>query len=131
MHLANIPNDPSVELNQNLSWEVNVLATKKIVETSIKNRVKKFIYASSGSVYGIKKEKKVTENLLPVPISTYNKTKMIAERVLQSYQNKIKIHCIRPATVCGYSPRMRLDVSVNMFIYQALVKKLIVQVANK
>ena len=88
--LANIPNDPSVELNQNLSWEVNVLATKKIVETSIKNRVKQFIYASSGSVYGIKK-KKVTENLLPVPISTYNKTKMIAERVLQSYQNKIKI----------------------------------------
>ena len=48
---------------------------------------------------------------------------MIAERVLQSYQNKIKIHSIRPATVCGYSPRMRLDVSVNMFIYQALVKK--------
>ena len=126
VHLANIPNDPSVELNQNLSWEVNVLATKKIVETSIKNRVKQFIYASSGSVYGIKKEKKVTENLLAVPISTYNKTKMIAERVLQSYQNKIKIHSIRPATVCGYSPRMRLDVSVNMFIYQALVKKLIV-----
>ena len=49
---------------------------------------------------------------------------MIAERVLQSYQNKIKIHSIRPATVCGYSPRMRLDVSVNMFIYQALVKKI-------
>ena len=48
---------------------------------------------------------------------------MIAERVLESYQDKIKIHCIRPATVCGYSPRMRLDVSVNMFVYQALVKK--------
>ena len=131
VHLANIPNDPSVELNQNLSWEVNVLATKKIVETSIKNRVKQFIYASSGSVYGIKKEKKVTENLLPVPISTYNKTKMIAERVLQSYQNKIKIHSIRPATVCGYSPRMRLDVSVNMFIYQALVKKKLIVLGGK
>ena len=123
VHLANIPNDPSVELNQNLSWEVNVLATKKIIELSVKNKVKQFIYASSGSVYGIKKEKKVTENLLPVPISTYNKTKMIAEKVLESYKDQIKIHSIRPATVCGYSPRMRLDVSVNMFVYQALIKK--------
>ena len=131
VHLANIPNDPSVELNQNLSWEVNVLATKKIIETSVKNGVKQFIYASSGSVYGIKKEKKVTENLLPVPISTYNKTKMIAERVLQSYQNQIKIHSIRPATVCGYSPRMRLDVSVNMFVYQALVKKKLIVFGGK
>lgn len=123
IHLANIPNDPSVELNQSLSWEVNVLATKRIIEFSIKHKVKQFIYASSGSVYGIKKEKKVTEDLLPVPISIYNKTKMIAERVLHSYQDKIRVHSIRPATVCGYSPRMRLDISVNMFVYQALVKK--------
>ena len=131
VHLANIPNDPSVELNQNLSWEVNVLATKKIIELSIKNKVKQFIYASSGSVYGIKKEKKVTEDLLPLPISTYNKTKMIAERVLESYQDKIKIHSIRPATVCGYSPRMRLDVSVNMFVYQALSKKKLIVFGGK
>ena len=131
VHLANIPNDPSVELNQNLSWEVNVLATKKIIEFSIKNKVNQFIYASSGSVYGIKKEKKVTEDLTPVPISTYNKTKMIAERVLESYQDKIKIHSIRPATVCGYSPRMRLDISVNMFVYQALVKKKLIVFGGK
>ena len=131
VHLANIPNDPSVELNQNLSWEVNVLATKKIIELSVKNKVKQFIYASSGSVYGIKKEKKVTENLLPVPISTYNKTKMIAEKVLESYKDQIKIHSIRPATVCGYSPRMRLDVSVNMFVYQALVKKKLIVFGGK
>lgn len=123
IHLANIANDPSVELNSKLSWEVNVLATQKLVENSIKNKVKHFIYASSGSVYGIKKEEKVTEELSLVPISTYNKTKMIAERVLQSYQDKIKIHCIRPATVCGFSPRMRLDVSVNMFAFQALKNK--------
>ena len=122
VHLANIANDPSVELNQSLSWEVNVLATKKIIEFAIDNKVNHFIYASSGSVYGIKKEKKVTEKLACTPISTYNKTKMIAERVLHSYSNKIKIHCIRPATVCGFSPRMRFDVSVNMFIYQALSK---------
>ena len=131
IHLANIANDPSVKLNPLLSWEVNVLATDRLIQLCIKAKVKKFIYASSGSVYGIKKEKKVTENLLPVPISTYNKTKMIAERVLQSYQNKIKIHSIRPATVCGYSPRMRLDVSVNMFIYQALVKKKLIVLGGK
>ena len=59
VHLANIANDPSVELNQNLSWEVNVLSIKKIVEHSIKHKLKKFIFASSGSVYGIKKEKKI------------------------------------------------------------------------
>ena len=125
IHLANIANDPSVELNQSLSWEVNVLATNKIIELAIDEKVKHFIYASSGSVYGIKKEKKVTEDLACTPLSTYNKTKMIAERVLHSYSNKIRIHCIRPATVCGFSPRMRLDVSVNMFIYQALLNKVI------
>ena len=62
VHLANIANDPSVDLNQSLSWEVNVLATKLIVEKCIKDKVKHFIFASSGSVYGLKKEKKVTEN---------------------------------------------------------------------
>ncbi len=121
-HLANIANDPSVELNPSLSWEVNVLATKRLIETAIKYKVKQFIFASSGSVYGVKKEKKVTEELNCVPISIYNKTKMIAERVLKSYSNDIKIHCIRPATVCGFSPRMRLDVSVNMFVHQALTR---------
>ena len=120
VHLANIANDPSVELNSKLSWEVNVLATQKLIDNSIKNKVKHFIFASSGSVYGIKEEKEVTEELSLVPISTYNKTKMIAERVLRSYENNIKFHCIRPATVCGFSPRMRLDVSVNMFTFQAL-----------
>ena len=120
VHLASIANDPSVELNSKLSWEVNVLATQKLIENSIKNKVKHFIFASSGSVYGVKQEKEVTEDLPLVPISTYNKTKMISERILKSYENEIKLHCIRPATVCGYSPRMRLDVSVNMFTFQAL-----------
>ena len=120
VHLASIANDPSVELNSKLSWEVNVLATQKLIENAIKNKVKHFIFASSGSVYGVKKEKEVTEDLSLVPISTYNKTKMISERILKSYENEIKIHCIRPATVCGYSPRMRLDVTVNIFTFQAL-----------
>ena len=120
VHLANIANDPSVELNPTFSWEVNVLATQKLIEKSIFYKVKHFIFASSGSVYGIKKEKNVTEDLSLVPISTYNKTKMIAERILKSYEKNIKLHCIRPATVCGFSPRMRLDVSVNMLAFQAL-----------
>ena len=120
IHLANIANDPAVELNPNLSWEVNVLATQQLIEKSRKEGVKQFIFASSGSVYGVKDEDKVTEDLDLVPISVYNKTKMIAERVLLSYKEEMAVHCIRPATVCGYSPRMRLDVSVNMFTYQAL-----------
>jgi nucleoside-diphosphate-sugar epimerase len=120
IHLANIANDPGVELNQTLSWEVNVLATQMLIEKAVKDKVKHFIFSSSGSVYGIKKEKKVTENLELVPISAYNKTKMVAEKVVESYKHLIKTHIIRPATVCGVSPRMRLDVSVNMFTYQAV-----------
>lgn len=123
IHLANIANDPAVDLNPTLSWDVNVLATKLIIEQAIKFKVKKFIYASSGSVYGVKKEKKVNEYLSLNPISVYNKTKMIAERVLLSYKDKIKIYCIRPATVCGMSPRMRFDVSVNMLALQAIKYK--------
>ena len=123
IHLANIANDPSVELDQTLSWEVNVLSAKNLIETSIKAGVKKFIYASSGSVYGIKNEINVTEDLDLVPISTYNKTKMICERILLSYKDKIQVYIVRPATVCGLSPRMRFDVSVNMLTLQALKNK--------
>lgn len=125
VHLANIANDPAVELSPELSWNVNVLSTKFIIEKAIKDGVKNFIFASSGSVYGLKKEKKVTEELDLNPISTYNKTKMIAERVLLSYKDRIKIFCVRPATVCGVSPRMRYDVSVNMLTLQALKDKII------
>jgi nucleoside-diphosphate-sugar epimerase len=126
IHLANIANDPSVELDLALSWEVNVLAAKKLIEESIKKGVKKFIYASSGSVYGIKTEMKVTEDLDLVPISTYNKTKMVCERLLLSYRDKINVYIVRPATVCGLSPRMRFDVSVNMLTLQALKNKQII-----
>jgi nucleoside-diphosphate-sugar epimerase len=122
IHLANVANDPCSELNAKLSWEVNVLATMQLVERAISAKVKQFIYASSGSVYGVNDEPKVTEELPLVPISDYNKTKMISERVLLSYSRDIVVQCIRPATVCGYSPRMRLDLSVNMLTMQALAK---------
>lgn len=122
-HLANIANDPTGDLNSKLTWEVNVLASKLLIEKAIKNKVKQFIYASSGSVYGVKEEEQVTEDLELVPISDYNKTKMISERVFLSYQDQINTVIIRPATVCGYSKRMRLDVSVNMLTMQALANK--------
>ena len=120
IHLANIANDPAVELNPTLSWAINVLASQQLADRAVREGVKQVIFASSGSGYGIKEEAKVTENLPLVPISVYNKTKMVAERVFLSYTDQMKVHCIRPATVCGVSPRMRLDVSVNMLTYQGL-----------
>ena len=97
-----------------------MLGTQQLAELAIRAGVQQFIYASSGSVYGIKEEEDVTEDLSLVPISIYNKTKMVAERVVLSYSEHLRTHCIRPATVCGCSPRMRLDVSVNMLTFQAL-----------
>ena len=123
IHLANIANDPTVELNPTLSWEVNVLASKIIAEHAFKNKVKKIIYFSSGSFYGVKKEKKVTEDLKLDPISVYNKTKMIAERIFLSYKNQIEIKCLRPATVSGFSERLRLDLTVNKLTFDAYYKK--------
>ncbi len=122
IHLANIANDPTGDLNSKLTWEVNVLASKLLIERAIEHNVRQFIYASSGSVYGVKDEERVTEELSLVPISDYNKTKMISERVLLSYQDQITVQCVRPATVCGYSPRMRLDLSVNLLTMAALKK---------
>ena len=72
----------------------------------------------------IKKEKNVTEDLSLLPISTYNKTKMIAENVIMSFKDKIKIHSIRPATVCGLSPRMRFDLSISVTMHALKNKKI-------
>ena len=94
----------------------------QLADKAVRARVGRFIYASSGSVYGIKEEEHVTEDLELEPISEYNKTKMVAERVLMSYANDLVVQIIRPATVCGLSPRMRLDVSVNMLTMQVLTR---------
>lgn len=122
IHLCSIANDPCGDLNPKLTWEVSALATMQLADKAKRKGVKRFIYASSGSVYGIKDDPQVTEDLGLKPISEYNKTKMVAERVLLSYSNDMIVQIIRPATVCGYSPRMRLDVSVNMLTMQALAK---------
>lgn len=118
IHLANIANDPGVELSPVLSWEVNVLATHLIAQWAVTQSVPHVIFASSGSVYGVKEEEHVTEDLSLVPISAYNKTKMVAERVLLSYADSFRLHIVRPATICGVSPRMRFDLTVNMLTLQ-------------
>lgn len=120
IHLSSIANDPCSDLNPQLTWEVSALATMQLAERAKRQGIKRFIYASSGSVYGVKEESQVTEELELDPISAYNKTKMVSERVLMSYQDDMVMQMVRPATVCGYSPRMRLDVSVNMLTMQAL-----------
>jgi nucleoside-diphosphate-sugar epimerase len=119
-HLANIANDPAVDLNPYASWDVNVLATMRLADKAARQGVKQLVYASSGSVYGVRDEPEVTEELDLVPISEYNKTKMVAERVVMSYGDKMVTSIIRPATVCGMSPRMRLDLTVNLLTMHAL-----------
>lgn len=124
IHLANIANDPSVDLNPVLSWEVNALHTNQLLDLCKRHsKISSFIYASSGSVYGVKDEEKVTEDLELVPISVYNKTKMVAERICSSFKDNFYVYNVRPATVCGISPRMRFDVVVNMFVLQAFKNK--------
>jgi nucleoside-diphosphate-sugar epimerase len=119
-HLANIANDPAVDLNPYASWDVNVLATMRLADKAARQGVKQFVYASSGSVYGVRDEPEVTEELDLVPISEYNKTKMVAERVVMSYGDRMVTSIVRPATVCGMSPRMRLDLTVNLLTMHAL-----------
>jgi len=122
IHLSSIANDPCGDLDPKLTWEVSALATMQLADKAKRMGIKRFIYASSGSVYGVKEELQVTEDLELKPISEYNKTKMVGERVLLSYQNDMVVQIVRPATVCGLSPRMRLDVSVNLLTMQALAK---------
>lgn len=122
IHLANVANDPCVELDPKLSWEVNCLATMQLADRAVRAKVRQFIYASSGSVYGVKTEESVTEDLITEPISEYNKTKMVSDRVVLSYRDELIVQCVRPATVCGVSARMRLDLAVNMLTMQALTR---------
>lgn len=120
IHLAGIANDPCGELDAKLTWEVNVLATLRLAEAAVRAGVRQFIFASSASVYGLKDNVPVIEETVLEPVSDYNKTKMAAERVLLSYADRMAVQILRPATICGVSPRMRLDTMVNMLTVQAL-----------
>ncbi len=115
IHLACISNDPSFELDKKLGKSINLDSFRPLLEQSIISRVKRFIYASSSSVYGIKKEKNVSEEMSLEPLTDYSKFKADCEKILSEYNEKHFCQTvIRPATVCGYSPRQRLDLVVNI-----------------
>ena len=120
IHLSSVANDPCSDLNPQLTWEISCLSTMQLADKAARKGIKHFIYASSGSVYGVSDEPQVTEDLELFPISEYNKTKMCGERIVLSYKDEMAVQIVRPATVCGYSPRMRLDVAVNLLTMAAL-----------
>jgi len=123
IHLACISNDPSFEMDPALAKSINYDAFLDLVDVSKKARVKNFIYASSSSVYGIKEEPDVTEDLPLEPLTDYSKYKAECEKVLMAAADKdFIITIVRPSTVCGYSPRMRLDLTVNILTNQAVNK---------
>ena len=120
IHLACISNDPTFELDPELSKSINFHAFEPLVCTSKESGVKKFIYASTCSVYGISDAAEVTEDHPLVPITDYNKYKGLCEPVLLKYQSpSFTTVVIRPATVCGYSPRQRFDLTVNILTNHA------------
>ena len=115
IHLACISNDPSFELNPNLGKSINLDPFEPFVQIAKKKGVKRFIYASSSSVYGVKEVPNVTEDMELTPLTDYSKFKAKCEKILFKYQSEDFTCCVlRPATVCGYAPRQRLDVVVNI-----------------
>ena len=120
IHLACISNDPSFELNPELGKSINYDAFEPLVKVSINSNIRKFIYASSSSVYGIKREKNVTEDMKLEPLTDYSRFKCDCERILNSYKSDEFITTtIRPSTVCGYAKRQRLDLVVNILTNHA------------
>src|SRR5690349_17862423 len=115
IHLACISNDPSFELNPGLSRSINYDCFEPLVSISRGAGVQRFVYASTSSVYGVSDAPDVTEDHPLVPLTDYNKYKGMCEPILLRYQSpEFTTVIIRPATVCGYSPRQRLDLTVNI-----------------
>jgi nucleoside-diphosphate-sugar epimerase len=124
IHLACISNDPSFELNPNLGKSINLDAFRPLVEISRDSGIRRFIYASSSSVYGIKGEKDVHEGMSLEPLTDYSRFKANCEEILLEHQSPDFVTVtVRPATVCGYSPRQRLDVVVNILTNLAYHKR--------
>jgi nucleoside-diphosphate-sugar epimerase len=123
IHLACISNDPSFELNPDLGKSINLDPFEPMVQIAKENGVQRFIYASSSSVYGIKDEPQVTEDMELEPLTDYSKFKAECEQILKKYESDdFTCLTIRPATVCGYSPRLRLDLTVNILTNFAVNK---------
>ena len=127
IHLACISNDPSYELNPKLGKSINFDAFEPLVKISRKRNINRFIYASSSSVYGIKKEMDVTEDMSLEPLTDYSKFKGECEKILNTYKSDDFITTtIRPSTVCGYARRQRLDLVVNILTNHAFHNRSII-----
>ncbi len=123
LHLACISNDASYVLDENLSKSINFDSFEPMVKAAKEVKIKRFIYASTSSVYGISNEKNVKEDHPLVPLTLYNKYKGLCEPILlENIDNNFEGVIFRPATVCGYAPRLRLDLSVNILTNHAYNK---------
>ena len=121
IHLACISNDPSFELDPTLGKSINYDAFRPLVQAAKRKGISRFIYASSSSVYGIKETPNVTEELPLEPITDYSKYKALCEAVLEEEREPgFATLILRPATVCGYSKRLRLDLTVNILTNHAI-----------
>ena len=126
IHLACISNDASFELDEKLSKEINFNCFEPMVIAAKKSNIKRFIYASTSSVYGVSKERDVKEDHPFFPITSYNKFKGMCESLLLKHTSKnFEGVIFRPATVCGFSPRQRFDLSVNILTAHAILKNVI------
>lgn len=124
IHLACISNDPSFELNPDLGKSINFDAFRPLVRAAKQAGVKRFVYASSSSVYGVKEGVEVTEDLPLEPLTDYSKFKAMCEEVLEEEREPgFTTVTVRPATVCGYAPRQRLDVIVNILTNHAVINR--------
>jgi nucleoside-diphosphate-sugar epimerase len=121
IHLACISNDPSYDLNPDLGRSINYDSFRPLVHAAKNAGVKRFIYASSSSVYGLKDEDEVTEDMPLEPLTDYSTYKVLCEKILEEEREPGFVTCtIRPSTVCGYAPRQRLDVVVNILTNHAV-----------
>lgn len=123
IHLACVSNDPSFDLNPKLGKSINYDCFKNILSLVNEAEVNRFIYASSSSVYGVKLETNVTEDMRCEPLTDYSKFKFACELELKAFGTGGSWTIVRPATVCGYSPRMRFDLIVNILTLDAIKKK--------
>jgi nucleoside-diphosphate-sugar epimerase len=121
IHLACISNDPSFELDPVLGKSINYDAFPGLVDVAKDSGIRRFIYASSSSVYGVRDEENVTEELSLLPLTDYSKYKALCEEILlKKREPGFNTLVLRPATVCGYSPRLRLDLTVNILTNHAV-----------
>lgn len=123
IHLACVSNDPSFDMNPGLGKEVNYTCFQDILRTLDHEKVPRFIYASSSSIYGVSELEQVTEDAAKKPLTDYSRYKLACEALLRGYGTSGAWTIVRPATVCGYSPRMRFDLVVNILTLHALQKK--------